>query len=443
MTRQIKDQVDIFGAAEGSFDPLGAAVAAQANAEAFSQGNFANPTATAGSTAVNGSATTGMRSDAAPAVQVATSSLLGILRPDNVTITISGGVISASPATAFANPTAVASDTAVNGSATTAMRSDAAPAVQKATTSVFGIVKADGTTITVSGGVIMAVQPAGANPSASVSLAAVNGSAATFMRSDAAPPLDQSISPTWSGSHVFSNPVLFPLGSLSAPALAFSGHATSGWFYDGTNLGIGYTWAGVQIGFLGVSAGGTTAFSLFGNSTVNNQIATYNSTPGVAPTFTLRHGSGTVAAPALDVAGNQIGRISWQPLTATTPTFTNAMQLQGILTETATVSSSKCGMQARLLICPVGSGALTEVIRFDNESGLSMFGANPVVDKNRLLVLRAFATASLPTGVNPYSTAFVTDATLGLSAGLGLAPIGGGTNKVPVYTTDGTNWLIG
>lgn len=55
-----------------------------------------------------------------------------------------------------ANPTATASDTAVNGSAATFMRSDAAPAVQKASASVFGIVKVDGTSITATGGVISA-----------------------------------------------------------------------------------------------------------------------------------------------------------------------------------------------------------------------------------------------------------------------------------------------
>lgn len=45
--------------------------------------------------------------------------------------------------------------------------------------------------------------PVGANPSASVGLTAVNGSATTFMRSDGAPVLSQSISPTWTGSHLF------------------------------------------------------------------------------------------------------------------------------------------------------------------------------------------------------------------------------------------------
>lgn len=43
-----------------------------------------------------------------------------------------------------------------------------------------------------------------ADPTASVGLAAVNGSATTFMRSDAAPKLDVSIAPTWTGTHTFN-----------------------------------------------------------------------------------------------------------------------------------------------------------------------------------------------------------------------------------------------
>lgn len=59
--------------------------------------------------------------------------------------------------------------------------------------------------------------PAAANPTANVGLTAVNGSAATFMRSDAAPALDQSIAPTWTGFHVFSaNPTALPSSPVSA-----------------------------------------------------------------------------------------------------------------------------------------------------------------------------------------------------------------------------------
>ena len=59
--------------------------------------------------------------------------------------------------------------------------------------------------------------PIGANPTASVGLTAVNGSATTFMRSDAAPALGVGISPTWSGTHTFNNPVT---GASFAPTSA-------------------------------------------------------------------------------------------------------------------------------------------------------------------------------------------------------------------------------
>lgn len=58
-----------------------------------------------------------------------------------------------------ANPTATAGDVAVNGVATTFMRSDGAPAIQKGSSSVFGIVQVDNTTITASSGVISAAAP--------------------------------------------------------------------------------------------------------------------------------------------------------------------------------------------------------------------------------------------------------------------------------------------
>jgi hypothetical protein len=46
--------------------------------------------------------------------------------------------------------------------------------------------------------------PVGANPTAPLGLSIVNGSALTWMRSDAAPALDQGIVPTWTALHIFS-----------------------------------------------------------------------------------------------------------------------------------------------------------------------------------------------------------------------------------------------
>jgi len=71
-----------------------------------------------------------------------------------------------------------------------------------------------------------------ANPSASLGLTAVNGSAITAMRSDGAPALDVSIAPTWTGIHTFASTKLKVGGSssgtvtLAVPAAAGSNTLT-------------------------------------------------------------------------------------------------------------------------------------------------------------------------------------------------------------------------
>lgn len=61
----------------------------------------------------------------------------------------------------------------------------------------------DGTLGTYSGGVTGL-----ANPTGTVGLTTVNGTATTAMRSDAAPALSQAIAPTWTGVHTYSNNIL-------------------------------------------------------------------------------------------------------------------------------------------------------------------------------------------------------------------------------------------
>jgi hypothetical protein len=51
--------------------------------------------------------------------------------------------------------------------------------------------------------------PLPASPTASVGLVAVNGTATTYMRSDAAPALSQAIVPTWTGAHTWSAAATF------------------------------------------------------------------------------------------------------------------------------------------------------------------------------------------------------------------------------------------
>jgi hypothetical protein len=144
--------------------------------------------------------------------------------------------------------------------------------------------------------------------------------------------------------------------------------------------------------------GASSQINIQSEGIANNQAETYNASGGTAPAYTLRRAHGTIASPAVAVTGDTIGNINFQPYTSAAGSgFTNGARIQGVMTETATVDGTHAGMQLRMSACPIGSATLTEVARFDNESGLSMFGANPVIDKNRALRLRATTIAGAVT----------------------------------------------
>lgn len=134
------------------------------------------------------------------------------------TIYIGGGGTWHLAGAGSANPTAVAKDTAVNGTASTFMRSDAAPAIQKATASQFGIVKVDGTTITETGGVISA---AGGGGGGSWKLLSKTGTVITSgVTYDFATTPTSSVNITGLGGYA---ELLFELTNVSSSSSGFRG----------------------------------------------------------------------------------------------------------------------------------------------------------------------------------------------------------------------------
>lgn len=124
--------------------------------------------------------------------------------------------------------------------------------------------------------------PVGANPTAKVALAAVNGSAATFMRSDGAPALDVTISPTWTGNHVF-NPAS---GNAIGVTTSATGNGAAVSATNATGYGVNVTG----------TAGGARNLALFGEAGFSNGFTV--AYDGTQMQYAFRNGNIVASAPA-------------------------------------------------------------------------------------------------------------------------------------------------
>lgn len=161
-----------------------------------------------------------------------------------------------------------------------------------------------------------------------------------------------------------------------------------------------------------------------------------------APVFSFEKSRGTTVSSKAVVVTNDVMLnfrcLGYDGVSA----YRLSAQMEAVVIET---TPGPTAMAGRWLILASAAGAVTstEIARLDVANGLSMYGANIVVDANRLVQLRVFTVATLPTAPGDGRTGYIADGALALGFGTAVGA-GGGTNHMPVYYNSGTAaWMIG
>lgn len=343
--------------------------------------------------------------------------------------------------------------------------------------------------------------PAAANPTASVGLSAVNGSASTFMRSDAAPALSQSITPTWTGAHIWSgtanNFKRDGIGTSNATAVEISNNTAAA------------AGAQQQSGDLLFTAQGWKTNATAGSQTVNFRQYLLPVQGAANPTATLVwqsqiNGGGYTTRASLDNSGNFTASVFL--ISGTTAVFYadgantyvrgtstgvviqgnngGSFPSQGSIFELSggikmrSPAAAELAFGAANAAVPVNQKLSTQGSRGGTDSNVaganmtivsglgtgnatpsSLILSSPLIGSsgttaqvetvgltilNGAAKLSSYTVATLPSAstCGAGATAFVTDSNATLTAGIGATVAGGGSNKVPVYS-DGTSWIIG
>lgn len=200
-----------------------------------------------------------------------------------------------------------------------------------------------------------------------------------------------------------------PAGTVAAPGLAV-GAANDGFYRIGAG-NLGFTFGGVQ-GFrasadgIGIGADPTSSAPLVIQKTGATSLiaeilgesaigwyATRYSADTSGPANSNRKARGTIAAPAAVAQNDTVQAFDLRGHDGTV--FRQAV-VQFATIRAATPSSTDMESRLTLNLVPAGSGTAIEFWRQEHATGLSMFGANVVINANRHFRKRQYAAAALP-----------------------------------------------
>lgn len=248
--------------------------------------------------------------------------------------------------------------------------------------------------------------------------------------------------------------ILYPDGTAAAPSIALQ--TNWGFHYDATNTAIGFDLAGTEWMYFQITGGNPNLimnvpggvsgnFIIQSEANAQNAVKRYSANTTSA-LYNMVKGRGTLAATAVPALNDFLGRLQFSgTAVAGSLAGTAGAIIQAKLIETGAVGLAAMGTQLEFSCCAIGSATLTEVLRINTANGLQMFGANTVIDKDRIHRVRVFATLATLTAAITVPVggmrAQIQDA---LAPAFGAAAVGGGAVEVPVYYNGAAAaWWVG
>lgn len=140
-------------------------------------------------------------------------------------------------------------------------------------------------------------------------------------------------------------------------------------------------------------AGGGVSNLIVQGEGLTNLICRRSSADATPPSITTHKTRGTISSFAAVVQNDVIGR--FDSLAYTGSGFTTVARTENTVIA-ASPSATDLQSRMRILLCPAGSASVSEFLRIEHATGISMGGANVVIDQNRHHRLRSYTVGTVP-----------------------------------------------
>lgn len=237
---------------------------------------------------------------------------------------------------------------------------------------------------------------------------------------------------------VMTGALIAASGSAALPSLGIGGTTSGLYPYGGGALGFSVN----AVHYVRIDTGGNLLITQAASEIQINGAGFVSSfvsnTAGLSPELRGRRGRGTAIGSPAGVAQND-----WlMAVAAAGYDGVSTYRTGGLMLWTVNAAApGATNMETRTAFwaCPAASATIAELARLEHATGLSMYGANVVIDQNRLHRMRVYTVGTLPAAGTAGRRAAVSDAT---APAFLTALVGGGAVNCPAYD-NGAAWVAG